>query len=328
MACRGACYLLLGGALDGSAIAWPPLQRRPAALAWLLAALAGMLTLLGPLVATQETAWPLLGSLQQRAAPWVARLGGTINPNILAGAIVCLLPLIVALALARQDDSPLQPALLLRGLLALAVLMVAIMALAASRGALLAGAAGLFIVLWLRWPRLGWLLPPLLLAIACAFYWIGPQTLLDQMGSGGAVGGLAERLEIWSRALYALQDFSFTGVGLGAFNQVIPLLYPYFLIPPSIDIPHAHNLVLPVGVDLGVPGLVTWLAILLTVFVQLGVTLRQRCGGLTTALAAGVLGGLVAMLAHGLLDAPLWGCLLYTSPSPRDRTRPRMPSSA
>ena len=26
--------------------------------------------------------------------------------------------------------------------------------------------------------------------------------------------------------------------------------------------------------------------------------------------------------------APLWGCLLYTSPSPRDRTRSRMPSSA
>ena len=25
---------------------------------------------------------------------------------------------------------------------------------------------------------------------------------------------------------------------------------------------------------------------------------------------------------------PQWGCLLYTSPSPRDRTRSRMPSSA
>ena len=27
-------------------------------------------------------------------------------------------------------------------------------------------------------------------------------------------------------------------------------------------------------------------------------------------------------------DARMWGCLLYTSPSPRDRTRSRMPSSA
>jgi putative inorganic carbon (HCO3(-)) transporter len=196
----------------------------------------------------------------------------------------------------------------------LAALIVAISALAASRGALIAVAAGVIVVLWLRWPRLGWLLPLLLLAAGGAFLWLGPETLLDQMGSDGAVGGLAERLEIWSRALYALQDFSFTGVGLGAFNQVIPLLYPYFLIPPSVDIPHAHNLVLQVGVDLGVPGLIAWLAILLTVFAHLGVTLRQHRDGLTAALAAGVLGGLVAMLAHGLLDAPLWGTKLAFLP--------------
>ena len=30
----------------------------------------------------------------------------------------------------------------------------------------------------------------------------------------------------------------------------------------------------------------------------------------------------------GFQTGPLWGCLLYTSPSPRDRTRSRMPSSA
>ena len=28
------------------------------------------------------------------------------------------------------------------------------------------------------------------------------------------------------------------------------------------------------------------------------------------------------------VDPTAWGCLLYTSPSPRDRTRSRMPSSA
>ena len=48
-----------------------------------------------------------------------------------------------------------------------------------------------------------------------------------------------------------------------------------------------------------------------------------------------------AKTAAGELDGPIWvvkaqihaggrgkGCLLYTSPSPRDRTRARMPSSA
>ena len=32
--------------------------------------------------------------------------------------------------------------------------------------------------------------------------------------------------------------------------------------------------------------------------------------------------------AGGLIGIQLWHCLLYTSPSPRDRTRSRMPSSA
>ena len=33
-------------------------------------------------------------------------------------------------------------------------------------------------------------------------------------------------------------------------------------------------------------------------------------------------------IARGLVVVPVYGCLLYTSPSPRDRTRSRMPSSA
>ena len=38
---------------------------------------------------------------------------------------------------------------------------------------------------------------------------------------------------------------------------------------------------------------------------------------------------LLDLLAMGFLIAYLFGtCLLYTSPSPRDRTRSRMPSSA
>ena len=137
--------------------------------------------------------------------------------------------------------------------------------------------------------------------------------LLERLGSGGAIGGLDERLEIWSRALYAIQDFSFTGVGIGAYNQVIPLLYPYFLIAPSVDIPHAHNLVLQVAIDLGIPGLIAWLAILIVVVVQ-AIGVLRRGPSLLWALAAGVLGGLTAMLVHGVLDATLWGTKLAFVP--------------
>ena len=38
--------------------------------------------------------------------------------------------------------------------------------------------------------------------------------------------------------------------------------------------------------------------------------------------------GWPAILIHEAIGHGLEGCLLYTSPSPRDRTRSRMPSSA
>lgn len=316
VAWQAAGYLLLGVAGYGATIAWPPLHRRPQLLAWLLVTFAALLAMAGPLLATPDTVWPLIGPLQQMAAPLAARLGETINPNILAGAIVVLLPLVAALAVGALDAAaPQRRNRWLRGALwLLAGVIVAVVALAASRGALLAVGAGLLVVMLWRWPRLLWTTPLVLLGLVGVLAWAGPATLLAQLGSGGAVGGLDERLEIWSRALYALQDFAFTGVGLGHFNRVIPLLYPYFLISPSIDIPHAHNLVLQVGVDVGIPGLVAWLALLLTVFVLLGGVLYRRTRDVTTTLAAGVLGGLVAMLTHGLLDAPLWGTKLAFVP--------------
>ena len=43
------------------------------------------------------------------------------------------------------------------------------------------------------------------------------------------------RLEIWSRAIYMLQDFPFTGIGMGAFRQVANLLYPFFLAGPDAE---------------------------------------------------------------------------------------------
>ena len=50
--------------------------------------------------------------------------------------------------------------------------------------------------------------------------------------------------------------------------------------------------------------------------------LRDVAAGTTTG---GTASGLVA---HELSGPYHTGCLLYTSPSPRDRTRSRMPSSA
>jgi putative inorganic carbon (HCO3(-)) transporter len=136
--------------------------------------------------------------------------------------------------------------------LLLTLWLLPIIVITGSRGSLMAMMIVAPLLLMLRWPRLLYLLPLLLIALALDIYFTDAN-LLDLLSSGSATSGFDERVEIWQRALFAIQDFSFTGVGLGMFNRVIPLLYPYFLIAPDLDIPDAHNLLLQVGVDLGMP---------------------------------------------------------------------------
>ncbi len=226
------------------------------------------------------------------------RIGDTVNANVLAGAL--LPPAVVAIGLALKPGR--WPFRVACGLLAVAA--AGVMALGASRGALMGlGIGGLVVLLALgRGHRIAALF---LAAGGVVVVWrIGPATLLDLLGKGGAAGSLAGRLEIWSRALYALQDFVFTGIGIGTFHLVIPLLYPYFTVGFDTPIPHAHNMLLQVGVDLGLPGLWAYATILILSLGLLLAALRRPGGRFA---AAAVLGALAAVGGHGLFDAVLWG---------------------
>ena len=135
------------------------------------------------------------------------------------------------------------------------------------------------------------------------------------------------RPEIWLRAVSAIQDFPWTGIGLGLFEPVIPQLYPYFVLADGIE--HAHNLFLQVGVDMGIPGLVAYLAIIFCTVAALARPLQRpwrrtvqdqtsqserRRQSRNWALAAGTLASLAAMGVHGLVDAVTWGTKLAFLP--------------
>jgi putative inorganic carbon (HCO3(-)) transporter len=114
---------------------------------------------------------------------------------------------------------------------------------------------------------------------------------------------------MWSRAIYILEDFPFTGVGMGAYTQVVDRLYPFLRFAPG-SAGHAHNLFLQIGSDLGFPGLVAWLAAFFCICVG-GVSLYQRSlankDGWLTGLSAGLLAFQLALVIHGLSDAVTWG---------------------
>lgn len=246
------------------------------------------------------------------AAQFPTLVSDTINANVMAGTLILFIPLTLAPILFE----PIRGNVLQQvGLALTAVLMVAMLILTQSRGAVLAFGLSMIALMLLRWPR-SWIVVPLLLGGAgLGVRRLGVNTVLDQLGTTGTVGGLDSRLEIWSRAIYMIQDFPFTGIGMGSFTEVTDLLYPLFLVAPG-TVSHAHNLFLQVAVDLGVPGLIAWLATLMVVMAGAWSVARGQGSGRTQWMAgvgAGLFGSQVALVTHGLVDAVTWG-IVRTAP--------------
>jgi putative inorganic carbon (HCO3(-)) transporter len=314
-----AGYLIFGLAVYFALVNWPPAARRPEIVAWALMGLGLAVALVAPLIghltAAQFSQFPLFGVVLGRIGQQPLE---DVNVNVLAGSLVPILPLYVALALRHGWKRPWPAVFLVAGALGL----LAVIVVTRSRGAYLAAAIGIAVVAVLRWPRLLCAVLVLLVAGIIGVCVIGPARSLEALSFNGALGGLSGRVEVWSRAILALRDFGITGIGIGTFSRVIPLMYPYVTLTQNFNVDHAHNLFLQVGLDLGIPGLIAYLAVLINTFVLLGSVLRRRvfrAGECTKtampfedgafpiwSMAAGAAGGLAAMLVHGIFDATMW----------------------
>ena len=261
------------------------LQRRPQGLFWLL--------LLMLLFGWGIVGLSLLGAAWPRQIPGVAALlarlpivpqlaGGEAdgyNPNEIAGALLWVTPLAWAVAMGWLPRTGRlaslgrwQPLFTLLWF-GSALVFTATVLFSFSRGGILGLLLALALLVWLlagRWRRyllaLGGLL---ILAGIVTVSSLGPAELNEQLGQIGlnaasdnlSVDSLAGRQEIWSRALYAIQDFPLTGTGPGLFRELVPILYPLFRLDPTIDVAHAHNQWLQAALDWGLPGLVALLAL-------------------------------------------------------------------
>ncbi len=233
---------------------------------------------------------------------------GALNANPVGGSLVLFLPLIGVLGwmLTRQIvgerwGRALGWVLLAGGSGALGVLV-----LTQSRSAW-AGfmvSIGLLLVIryrWLRWAALG----VVVLAVVGLLVWApwNQEAVGEVVESGAGEIGLAARMEIWNRAVYGIQDFPFTGMGMNAFRKVVHVLYPLFLISPDTDIASAHNQFLQTALDLGIPGLVAYAGILTAIGRMLWLSGRRTGSSFRRALALGVGAGLLAQLTYMMTDA-------------------------
>jgi putative inorganic carbon (hco3(-)) transporter len=231
------------------------------------------------------------------------------NPNLTGHVMALLLAPAVALALKGSSRSQRVAALLV------SVLLAALLVLSQSRGALLASLVAIPVVtVAINWRWL-WLWGPLgLLGLGAALA-IGPSLDAAALAvDAGSVNTLQGRAELWSRALYLMQDFPFTGVGLGMPEPVIKLLYPTFLTGPDSVWFHVHNTYLQVGSEMGVPGLIAFLALLLTVAAVLVRQVRRaRRAGVYQGLSVGLLGSWSVFVVHSLVDTPTFSPIIGVS---------------
>lgn len=237
-----------------------------------------------------------------------------VHRNELAGVTLFVFPLFLALAIGYRS----LPRPRLAGPVAAigTILLAIILLLTQSRSGWIGAVAGSLIVALLyavllppgsrlRRPLYASLAVTTVLLIAAGI-WLWPRLWATSMGNPevatdtaiGTLETMAFRYELWHWAVMALADFPFTGTGLGTFRWVVTRLYPTGY---TIDIAHAHNMFLQVGLDVGIPGLISYLALLLisgTVAWK-----AARSDSRFRPVAIGLLAAIAALHVYGLTDA-------------------------
>jgi len=318
-----ATGMVLGLALFRSAARLQGRQRLTWALAGLLVASMGVWAL-----GLMDLAWPaklplvqgLLDRIPRNIADLPGSPAGGVSPNQLAGTLALVIPL--ALAAAAGSGAFARGRLLMALGLAGVALWGITLFLTQSRGGWIGGLAGIvFLVsLWglsgrRKWHGVVGIGLPLLVAAAglALVAIIGPDRIgqivygADGAAAETAVGAISfrGRVEIWQRALDTIRDFPYTGRGLGTFRQSSPLLYPLFTVGPDKDIAHAHNVFLQIGVDLGLPGLLSYVSLIVLAFWRGWQKISS--GGAQRWLALGALAGMVGYHVYGLADVVSMG---------------------
>jgi putative inorganic carbon (HCO3(-)) transporter len=253
---------------------------------------------------------PILAALPQ---DWMnlPQIGAvTVNANEIAGMLCWIVPLLIVVTIGlwpvKSEINHVRIGLIKWALLAMLLINSLILLATNSRGGILSVLISILVILaiqyrWGRWILLVVVLIAGMLLVLPGFMNMG----LDVQSTILAFDetGLAGRIEIWSRALYAMREFPITGMGMNGFRELVPVFYPMILRSPDTDIGHAHNHFLQAGLDLGIPGLIAYLSLWLISAGLLWQAWRNSSARFDRLLVLGLSGSLTAGWLFGLLDA-------------------------
>lgn len=251
---------------------------------------------------------------------------GFVNQNALGGTVLFFLPIVFGLctrpstlANAAKEARQRVPRLIgpfcrsylaTIGLFLLAVLLVGILLVSQSRTAWISAAVTLAILTAARWRLARLMLAVAIIIVLSIGAWNGSLTGTVLSSWNASVVGTPPvpgvpqvpwRVDLWVRAVRCIHDFPLTGVGLGTFRRVAPVRYP-FSTPPLWDIVHAHNTFLQAAVDVGLGGLVAYMALLILA-TTMSWQIYRRSGVCVRSVILGLWGNLCAVHIFGLTDA-------------------------
>ena len=233
-----------------------------------------------------------------------------VNANLVAATILLYLPLVISLTV---EISATRRWLFMLGILLITSLLF-LELLTQSRAGWVATVVGLAFLYALKrgWFTGKWQKKQLIAALFIASFftlllisqtdfsrlqdaWLNPPTETEI----GSLHTLSFRQEMWRWGAVVIQDYPFTGVGFGTFRAVVQRQYP-IAVPITYDVSHAHNMYLQLALDVGIPGLLAYVAMMLVCGLMC-IELSHR-GGLLRAFGQGVLASLVAYHVWGLID--------------------------
>ncbi len=206
------------------------------------------------------------------------------NPNLLAGFLVVVMSLAVGLGLYTEK---LQGKLLL---FALVTVLGTCLVLTYSRGAWLSIVAVTAICGRLYNRKVLWVFLVIpLIALFC--HDAVMERLMSIFNPTDTSSTL--RIALWESTIAMIMDNPFSGIGWGAYWLVYPE-YDFFLNNPAARIVHAHNMYLHIAAEIGIPGLLAFLAIIYghtkKAIDILSQTNNRRVAGLMLGVVAAVLG--------------------------------------
>ena len=209
-------------------------------------------------------------------------IGTSVDPNVLGGMLVLILPLAIAFVLAKDGPVRRPFAIAMAGLITLALLLTM------SRGAWLGAVAGFALIATFRYRRL-WFVG----AIGTAIFFLIPQSdqFVERFELGVRLQDRATlmRLGEYKDALRLIESYPFFGVGFGAAPEVdlyIGASSVYLLIAEEMGLIGLGAFVLTMGA-------LYWYA--------LGVYRRAPSGVWSTTIL-GCLAGVTAALVTGIFD--------------------------